>query len=44
MVTYDDYRATPDPCKMAELVRGEMVMRRTEAITYGLAIANFLAI
>ncbi len=44
MVTYDEYMATPDPWKKAELVRGEVVMRRPEAMAYGLAITNFLDI
>ena len=44
MVTYDDYMATPDPWKKAELVRGEVVMRRPEAMAYGVAITNFLDI
>ena len=44
MATFEEYMATPDPWKKAELVRGEVVMRRPGYAAHGLAISAFMMI
>src|SRR5437764_610298 len=42
MATFDEYMATPDPFKKAELVRGEIVFRRPGPVAHALAISTFM--
>lgn len=44
MVTFEEYMATPDPWKKAELVRGKVVMRKPGYAAHGLAISAFLGL
>ena len=42
MATFEEYMATPDPWKKAELVRGDILIRRPGYAAHGLAISAFL--
>jgi len=42
VATYEEYMATPDPWKKAELVRGEILMRRPGGAAHGMAISALL--
>src|SRR5436309_15327798 len=44
MATFEEYMATPDPWKKAELVRGEIVIRKPGYAAHGLAISAFMGI
>ena len=44
MATFEQYMATPDPWKKAELVRGGVVMRKPGYAAHGLAISAFMGI
>ncbi len=44
MMTFEEYMATPDPWKKAELVRGKVVMRKPGYAAHGLAISAFMRI
>lgn len=44
MATFEDYMAAPDPWKKAELVRGEIMIRKPGYAAHGLAISNFLGL
>src|SRR5437764_4665069 len=44
MATFEEYMATPDPWKKAELVRGSVVMRKPGYAAHGLAISAFMGI
>jgi NADPH-dependent 2,4-dienoyl-CoA reductase/sulfur reductase-like enzyme len=44
MATFEEYMATPDPWKKADLVRGSVVMRKPGYAAHGLAISAFMGI
>ena len=44
MATFEEYMATPDPWKKAELVRGSIVMRKPGYAAHGLTVSAFMSI
>ena len=44
MATFEEYMATPDPWKKAELVRGDVVIRKPGYAAHGMAISAFMGI